>query len=173
MLPWGIGDDLDRPRRDFAIGKHFTRERAVYKVARRLFVKETHIEREIPRPSQHLQSAVIEHHIGGRPLASEAGLFFRETCDFLAESAERVSCDFDENLTSIRQEREAPTGTARGSILSCNMVMFASFDFCGTSPDVQTTAMMSAMWYRTPEGSPTNPSSRSSAGSYPLQSLGR
>ena len=58
-----------------------------------------------------------EYHIDCRALGSEAALFFGEDPSFFAEVAKSVGHDFEENLASMRHQREAPVGATLGPIL--------------------------------------------------------
>ena len=75
------------------------------------------ISREVLLVRPSLKSAHDEHHIGCRALGSETALFFGEDPSFFAEVAKSVGHDFEENLASMRHQRQAPVVATFGSIL--------------------------------------------------------
>ena len=68
-------------------------------------------------PSQFLQSAHDEHHIGCRVLGPEAGLFLGKNPSFLTKVAKSMGRDFEENIASMRHQREALVVATLGLIL--------------------------------------------------------
>ena len=58
--------------------------------------------------SEFLKSEHDEHHIDCQALGLEAALFLGENLSFLAEVAKSIGHDFEKNVTSMHDQREAP-----------------------------------------------------------------
>lgn len=110
-------NNLDHQRRNPEADNHFSQNRVVYGDVCLLQVDGAHVQCDTARPSQLLRSAFNEHRVGGRPLAQESALFSRHNPGLPAKRAKPIWREFEENFTTMHNERDARIVTTLGLFL--------------------------------------------------------